>query len=196
MIGQCKLCHCNKELRKSHIIPEFMYQNIYDSEPKRFITLTTKLNNLQSARKTIEQKGIREYLLCGDCEILLSKYEKYAAETLYSKNKNTKVLSVKVYRIEGTTKSIQKFTGLSYKEFKLFLLSILWRLIISNTYKIQFVDDETKEKLRLAILNQDPLNYNDFGCVIQAIKNDTGELVSGFIHILNPDCSYPSVAGR
>ena len=67
MVGICKLCLCNKEIRNSHIIPEFMYQNIYDPEPKRFIALTVNSINLEYSRKKFEQKGIREYLLCGDC---------------------------------------------------------------------------------------------------------------------------------
>jgi hypothetical protein len=186
MNGECKLCLNNKKLRNSHIIPEFMYQNIYDKKPRRFNSLTVNLSKLDSAHKKFEQQGIREFLLCGECEVLLSKYEKYASETIYAKNQNSKVFSVKIYRIPGTTKIVQEFAGLVYKDFKLFLLSILWRIIISKEYKIQIADEEIKEKLRVAILNHDPLNYKDFGCIIQAIKNDTDELVSGFIHVPSP----------
>ena len=91
-------------------------------------------------------------------------------------------MSVRISRIQGTSKIRQEFTGFSYKDFKLFLLSILWRIIISKQYKIQIATNEITEKLRNAILNQDPLNFNDFGCAIQAIKNDQDELVSGFIY--------------
>lgn len=73
MIGKCRLCEEDKELRNSHILPKFMYQNLYDAKPKRFYTLKVDLDNSHKSRKKIEQKGIREYLLCGDCEVLLSK---------------------------------------------------------------------------------------------------------------------------
>jgi len=86
MTGICKLCLHEKELRHSHILPEFMYQNLYDQAPKRFYTLTVNLDKAEESKKKIEQKGIREYLLCGDCEVQLSKFENYAAETIYAKN--------------------------------------------------------------------------------------------------------------
>ena len=91
MIGNCKLCGLERELKHSHILPEFMYQNLYDSSPKRFYKLQVDLDNSVNSKIKIEQKGVREYLLCGNCEVRLSKYENYAAETIYAKNlKNLK----------------------------------------------------------------------------------------------------------
>ena len=96
MIGTCRLCCQEKELRHSHILPEFMYQNLYDNSPKRFYTLNVDLENSDNSKRKIEQKGIREYLLCGDCEVQLSKYENYAAETIYAKNLGNKATIKKV----------------------------------------------------------------------------------------------------
>ena len=91
----CKLCNLEKELRNSHIIPEFMYQNLYDHQPKRFYSLNVNVDEENKSSNRIEQKGIREYLVCNDCEGILSKYENYAAETIYAKNKENKAYFVK-----------------------------------------------------------------------------------------------------
>lgn len=75
MTRTCKLCCKEKELRHSNILPEFMYQNLYDTSPKSFYTLSVDIDNSENSKRKIEQKGIHEYLLCGDCEFQLSKYE-------------------------------------------------------------------------------------------------------------------------
>jgi hypothetical protein len=38
---QCKLCRLPRQLRKSHIIPEFMYTSMYDDK-HRFHVVSTK----------------------------------------------------------------------------------------------------------------------------------------------------------
>jgi len=75
MENPCALCLQSRPLKRSHIIPEFMYQNVYDSDPKRFHSLTVNIDDEAKSKSKVEQKGIRENLLCADCEVLLSKYE-------------------------------------------------------------------------------------------------------------------------
>ena len=62
----------NVELRQSHIIPEFMYQNLSNKEPRRYYKLSVEDNK---KHKEIKQKGIRERLLCGECEKRLNEFE-------------------------------------------------------------------------------------------------------------------------
>ncbi len=78
MEGTCRLCQLPKNLRQSHILPEFMYQNVYDQDPKRFYTLKLDLEEMDRSSSRIQQKGIREYLLCDTCEGKLAKWEDYA----------------------------------------------------------------------------------------------------------------------
>ena len=68
----CRLCLKKKVLKNSHIIPEFIYSPLYD-EKHRFHVLS----NMNVSGPAKLQKGIREYLLCGECEGKLSKYERY-----------------------------------------------------------------------------------------------------------------------
>ena len=181
MVGVCKLCEKERELRNSHILPEFMYQNLYDAKPRRFYTLKVDLDNSEKSKKKIEQKGIREYLLCGECEVLLSRYENYAAETIYAKNKGNKAEIVKSSQTDDLQYFTYEYKGFSYKEFKIFLLSILWRIIISKSFNTPDIESELVEKLRIAILEENPLDSDDFGCLLQVIKYKKGQIAGGFI---------------
>src|SRR3546814_3673721 len=69
-------------------------------------------------RVRIEQKGVREQLLCRDCEQKFSKLERYASL----------VLQGGAPGMDGQRNgSIVSVTGIDYAQFKLFLLSLLWR---------------------------------------------------------------------
>jgi len=181
MIGTCKLCCKEKDLRHSHILPEFMYQNLYDTSPKRFYTLNVDLDNSANSKRKIEQKGIREYLLCGDCEVQLSKYENYAAETIYAKNLGNKATIKKANETPDQQYFTYEYEGFSYSDFKLFLLSLLWRVIVSKSFNTPEVDEKIVEELRLAVHNQNPLDFDDFGCLLQVIKYKKEQIAGGFI---------------
>jgi hypothetical protein len=43
------------------------------------------------------------------------------------------------------------------------------------------VSDDTKEKLRTAILSENPLDYDDLGCLLQIIKYKKSIIAEGFI---------------
>jgi len=180
MKGQCKLClKPNQELRKSHIIPEFMYQNIYDTNPKRYYTLSIGDNN----SKRIEQKGIRENLFCSSCESILSEYEKYAAEIIYAKNMKNDVVLKKANQNVTQTFFLYEFENLDYKSFKLFEMSLLWRLIISSKYDTLEIGKH-EEQLRKAIHSKNPMKYYQYGCLIQAILYKKGQIAGDLI--INP----------
>lgn len=70
----CRLCHKEAILENSHVIPEFMYSSLYD-EKHRFQVLSTE----REEKNSFEQKGIREALLCSDCENQLSQSERYVS---------------------------------------------------------------------------------------------------------------------
>lgn len=177
----CKLCNKEKELRNSHILPEFMYQNLYDPNPRRFYTLKVDLDDTQKSSKKFNQKGIRERLFCQDCESKLSKYENYAAETIYGKNKKNKSYIVKASETPNQQYFLYEYAGFSYKEFKIFLLSILYRVVISSSFYSPKVTDEIIEKLRIAIDSENPLDFDDFGCLLQIIKYKKSQIAGGFI---------------
>src|SRR6266487_81589 len=77
----CALCQKKKQLRRSHIVPEFLYKQMYDPKHRFFALSCTP-----SERERQHQKGLREFLLCADCELLFSGFENYAAKVFYGKD--------------------------------------------------------------------------------------------------------------
>lgn len=169
MKEECKLCGCESRLCRSHIIPEFLYEKIYDRSPKRFWYLRMSKDE---TRKKIEQKGLREYLFCKKCEKKLSGYEKYAAEIIYAKNRKSPV----ILKNKASNKNITvyQFEKFDFKMFRLFLLSIIWRISISKEkFNTISIADEYETQLHEALKNEDPLEENQFCCFIQLMmKND------------------------
>jgi hypothetical protein len=73
--GSCKLCMSAGPLRRSHIVPEFLYKPLYDQKHS-FSGIA------DSGRLSTLQIGLRERMLCQDCEARLQKWEDKAARVL------------------------------------------------------------------------------------------------------------------
>jgi len=158
-----------------------MYQNVYDKDPKRFYTLNLDLGEIDRSNSRIEQKGIREYLLCDTCEGKFAKWEDYAAETLYGKRHGNKTYISKSSATPDKNYFFYDYSGFDYITFKLFLLSILWRLFISNSFHTPEIHEDILERLRVAVLNEDPLDFDDFGCLVQVLFYKEGIIAGKFI---------------
>lgn len=78
----CKLCEQKKALRESHIIPKFVFRWLKQTGGKY-------IRKADNVNKRVED-GVKDYLLCDDCEELFSKLEnKFAREIFYPySNKN------------------------------------------------------------------------------------------------------------
>lgn len=146
----CKLCLKDKKLLKSHILPEFFYEPLYDP-PHRFNILYTGAGE----KNEYKQKGIYEKLLCDDCEKLLSKYEKYASGLF----------------CDGIALKTN-VTGINYQKFKIFQLSILWRAGVSTNKIFSEVNlGPHEDRIRRMILQEQPGKYYEYGCILIAILN-------------------------
>lgn len=156
----CRLCHGIKSLRSSHIIPEFLYSSMYD-EKHRFHILST--DKEQSNR--LAQKGVREKLLCEDCEQKLSKWERYASQILSG---GTAFVAVQ----EG---NLWHLSEIDYIPFRLFQLSVLWRASVSTVDFFANVSlGDHEEKIRRLLISGNPGLPWQYGCVICGlIANET-----------------------
>jgi len=114
---RCALCLQESELQRSHVIPEFLYRSLYDDKHRLQV-----LSTLGDRGNWLEQKGLREPLLCSPCEQKLSGWERYASLVLQGGLPLT-------IRREG---KIIFVAGLDYLKFRLFQLSILWRASVSK----------------------------------------------------------------
>ena len=147
----CRLCLNTCELCESHIIPEFLFKTLYSKEKHQFI----QLSGPPKVRKW--QKGFKEKMLCRECEDKLNKWETYVAQVLFS--------SAEI-GIEKMQDAII-FRDIDYTKFKLFQLSIIWRVGASRLQQFANVNlGPHEEKLRSMILKDNPGAPTDYGCLI------------------------------
>ena len=59
----CRLCHKDRILRKSHIVPEFLYSHLYNEKGHMM-----GINGIGAKGWKPLQQGIREHLFCEECE--------------------------------------------------------------------------------------------------------------------------------
>ncbi len=152
----CRLCLQPAALRNSHIIPEFLYQPGYDKK-HRLIKL-----EIDVPKKQFLQKGLREALFCDSCEQLLNKnYEepflKVWQQTLPRPANNPEYL----------------IKNLPYREFKLFLLSVLWRAGVATRKPFLKVNlgDKHEAKIRSMLWNHDPGKPMEYPILCEILIN-------------------------
>lgn len=153
--GKCRLCLKDKNLVYSHIFSEFLYKPIYENNH----TYTSVLNPPPYKTKQF-QKGMREYLLCENCDgNIIHDYENYAA-TLFKKIE-------KQSNADLSNIIIKEF---DYRRFKLFGLSLLWRCHISNLPMFDSVDiTPHAEKIRKLLLYGNSTKPREYCVVISKI---------------------------
>ncbi len=162
----CKLCHKESKLVNSHILPEFVFKPLYD-EKHRF----HKITDDDLTKNSYLQKGIREKLLCLECEGLISKNEKYVSEVFGG---------IKEVNLENEGGLI-KVEGLDYNKFKLFALSVLWRAGVSEVQSFSQVRlGKHEETLRQMVLKNNPGSSGEYPFVLTPIIYER-ELLSGLI---------------
>jgi hypothetical protein len=162
----CALCHCSAALRNSHIIPEFQYKPIYDVKHRMHIVSSNACE-----RDKLAQKGMREQMLCDSCEQHLSKWEDYACRVLFADEAKLESRSEKAIHLDG----------IEYPKFKLFLLSILWRMSVAKSeFWKQVQLGPLEERLRQCLLNSDPMSADDFPCLLCPVLID-GVLDQGWL---------------
>ena len=154
-----------------------MYKGIY--EKNQFGTYDKDFKKLRT-----NQKGLRDHsILCQKCdnEILGSKLEKYGHYCLSGGGSfNFMKLTInKGISPDGVESLI--FKNIEYKQFKLFLLSILWRSLITKLAEFDDVNlGPHEEILRKMIFYEDAGDENEYPITI--IKADiTSKIPINFI---------------
>jgi len=140
-LTQCRLCKRLMDLQLSHIIPEFFYRPIYDEKHRLFPRVGGAVQGPPL------QKGLREHLLCRDCEQMLSRHEKYVSEVLFG---GTPIVVTQYNdRVE--------FEEINYRSVRLCFLSMLWRMGVASGKSWQNVTlGPHEERLRTMINAEKP----------------------------------------
>jgi len=137
-----------------------MYSSLYDEKHRLYVL------SANPRRPTwTEQKGLREKLLCNECETKLSAWEGYTHKLFSNRVPTTAKRSGELIWVHGA----------DYARFKLFQLSILWRAGVSSLpmfSKVRLGPHE--ERLRKRILAEDPGPPTEYGCALYALTTPTG----------------------
>src|SRR3989338_1861754 len=162
----CALCFADKELRNSHVIPEFMYDSLYD-EIHRFHILSREPDE----RNHMKQKGLREPLLCETCEQLFSRYERYVSLLFHCG------LELE-YETHGRVVIVR---NIDYAKLRLFQLSVLWRAGISTlSFFSQVKLGKHQEHLRRMLRAEDTGQTWQYGCLMFSLLHE-GQLQTDLI---------------
>ncbi|MGN5650767.1 hypothetical protein [Bacillus sp. Brlt_9] len=104
MIGKCALCNSDKELKKSHIVPKFIGKWLKETSATGYLR--------QGASPDARHQDIsKQYLLCGECELIFSKNEKLFSEKIFKPFQNG-------------------YTTFQYDSWlKEFIISVQWRIL-------------------------------------------------------------------
>lgn len=142
----CELCHNERELRNSHIVPEFLYSELYNAKNH----LMAISGHGRRGWKAL-QKGIREHLFCETCEQHFNEYCE----------KPFRAQWVVTPPLPNPWKTTEPYwVTVEYSSFKLFHLSVLFRASVSSlpTYAEVSLGPH-QERLRQMLLSRDPGEY-------------------------------------
>jgi hypothetical protein len=167
--GRCRLCLEEKELRKSHVLSEFLYEQTYErsdpEQPKQGRMLKVPADTDEKPRQL--QKGLRERLLCGRCEQHLNRIGEQYASRVIKRIDETEVSTGEQYTI---------VTGVEYRPFKLFLMTQLWRAgVASDAFWKEVRLGPHEERLREMLLQANPGKPHEYACEIFR-NRDPGDL--------------------
>lgn len=158
----CALCHGDDTLLLSHVIPEFLYRQLYDDKHQ------LHLFSSEDSKPRRFQKGIRERLLCARCEKQLSKYERYASL----------VFSGRIPVWSQRKGNLIRIEGLDYKRFRLFGLSVLWRAGVSKHRMFESVRlGRHEEVLRQLVLREDPGRPDQYGSFLSPLVQEGADVL-------------------
>jgi len=150
-VGKCRLCGEDRELRKSHILPEFVYEPVYEERVHKYFQISTALGYHPRRRPT----GLCEPLLCQACEDLIGVTETYAREVIYG---GTEI------GVPNEPSGL-RIVDVDYAKFKPFQLSVLWRSGVSTLEEFRHIDLGMHEpRLREMLLAGNPGDPDEFPC--------------------------------
>ena len=133
-----------------------MYGLTYD-ELHRFVYVPSP----ESGRPKFEQQGLREYLLCAECEARFNRHETYSARTVFGEHALAASAAGEFVVIHNV----------DYASLKLFQLSLLWRAGESTlpTFRSVVLGPHA-ETIRRMLLEGDPGEPGCFPCLMMCSR--------------------------
>lgn len=174
-LGRCQLCLKKQELRKSHILSEFLYEPTYqhfdpeNPKKKRMLQVPSDM----TVKLSYPQKGFWERLLCGACEQHLNRIgERYAAGVL-KRLDDTEIPNGDRYAV---------VSEVDYASFKLFLMMQIWRADVASGSDWRAVNlGPHREQIRRMLLAADPGRPHEYACSVTQIPASKGALARALV---------------
>ncbi|MDD5016083.1 MAG: hypothetical protein PHW73_13485, partial [Atribacterota bacterium] len=129
-------------------------------------------SGVSNSKRSIPSGEYEGGILCQDCDNkILGNLETYGSQVLFGGN--IKGIATKNFKKPDGLEFMQ-ISGLDYKKFKLFLLSLLWKSHISSRPFFKRVDlGSYGEKIRHMILTGNPGKVGDFPCIVTSYRKST-----------------------
>lgn len=158
----CALCHKAAPLCLSHILPKFAQRRMKGMG--RILSAAPQRNEFLPV-----QDFAKEKLLCAGCEQTISRWESDAARLFNQRETfDLPLLPENLY---------YENEGLPYHSTKLYLLSLLWRMSVSNIPDCREVDlGPHEETIRLMLVGGEPGRAADYGCMLQVVIDSKGRI--------------------
>lgn len=166
----CRLCHEPKPLCRSHIIPEFMYAGLYDSNHQ----MAAYIEEYGRMRHRVPQIGHREHLLCVDCEDRINRnFEDPNIGFWRALVANQPPPpGVSIVPVAGARASL--VSGFDYPSVKLLFLSIFWRASVASRWNYLVNLGEHEETIRRMILERRPGASTAYPCLVYRVTGSAG----------------------
>ncbi len=177
---KCKLCQNDEILvKKSHIIPDFMYRDLFDEKHRLNEVWTSSFKNEKLKSKSRQTGTYEGQLLCHKCDNKrIGRLETYASSTLYGGAELDYV-----YVDNPGEMSFTQIQGIDYSRFKLFLLSLIWRASVSTLPMFKDINLGTHEEtISKMILDDNPGVPFEYPCLLLTslhLINIPSEIITG-----------------
>lgn len=158
----CKFCLKDKKCVKAHIIPNSLYEPIFNAK-KGMLILSNQPENYPKKQHT----GIYdENIVCEECERLFSKLDDYA-NSFFSAE-----ICVDSFIVENNEKVAYIINNYDYNNLKVFLISLLWRASASSQSLFYNVNiGPFENQIKEMIKNNDPGDENTFSFILTRYDN-------------------------
>lgn len=157
VVATCQLCHRDRELRNSHIVPEFLYAELYNDKNHLM-----GINGQGNRGWRALQKGVREPLFCESCEQHFNEY--------FEKPFREQWVIAQPLPNPWTDPDEVHWIDVNYSSFKLFHLSVLFRAGVSTLPTYGEVSlGRHQEALRQLLLKRNPGEFWQYPIFAHAV---------------------------
>lgn len=128
-VGVCKLCLQTKPLlKKSHIIPDTLYDQLYDTKHALKVLTKKDRTSTSSSVSSLPTAPYEGNILCRHCDnVTLGGLDDYASRLLLGKGPTLSPQPTAQFHSVAGGGGMLELDNFDYRQFKLFLMSVFWR---------------------------------------------------------------------